>query len=88
LRPFSVCVHSIWHLIWHNALRLPMIVVKRLSYFKQLICKFKKQRKEMPISEIEDSMMYDYLDKMQGSKAIGESTHFSGNLSPTIFKIK
>ena len=34
----------------------------------------------MPISEIEDSMMYDYLDKMQGSKAIGESTHFSGNL--------
>lgn len=55
-----------------------MIVVKRLSYFKQLICKFKNQRKEAPISEVEDSMMYDYLVKMQGSKISGESTHFSG----------
>ncbi|XP_046464672.1 cytochrome P450 2C5-like [Daphnia pulex] len=72
-----VTILSIWHLIWHNAFRLLIIVLKRLSYFKQLICKFKNQRKEAPISEVEDSMMYDYLVKMQGSKTSGESTDFS-----------
>ncbi|XP_032779897.1 cytochrome P450 2C15 [Daphnia magna] len=72
-----VTLLSIWHLIWHNAFRLLCIVMKRMFYFKQLICKYKKHRKETATSDVDESMMYDYLVKMQGSKLNGQLTHFS-----------
>jgi hypothetical protein len=53
----------------------------RLIYFKQLISKFKKLQKESTNSEAEESMMLDYLVKMQDTKNCGEPSHFSGTLS-------
>lgn len=53
----------------------------RLLYFKQLIGKFKKHQKQSTNSEEEESMMLDYLVKMQDSKNCGEPTYFSGMLS-------
>jgi hypothetical protein len=50
----------------------------RLIYFKQLISKFKKQQKESKDSEAEESIMLDYLVKMQDTNNCGEPTHFSG----------
>jgi hypothetical protein len=53
----------------------------RLLYFKQLIGKFKKHQKQSTNSEEEESMMLDYLVKIQDSKNCGEPTYFSGMLS-------
>jgi hypothetical protein len=71
-------LYSLWHLLWHNVLRLWLIVLTRLYYFKQLIAKFKKYREEMSISEEEESIMYDYLVKMAEFKSSGTPTNFSG----------
>jgi cytochrome P450 family 2 subfamily J len=49
-----------------------------MVYFKQLIGKFRKYREETSSSEVEESMMYDYLVKMQELKSSGTSTHFTG----------
>jgi hypothetical protein len=56
----------------------------RLIYFKQLIAKFKRQQKESTESEAEESMMLDYLVKMQDSSNCGEPTHFSGKSSSVV----
>ncbi len=67
---------SLFHLLWHNPFRLLSIVSKRFEYFKQLIAKHKILRKET--TEVEESMIYDYLVKMKSSENSGELTHFSG----------
>ena len=65
-----------FHLLWHNPFRLMDIVSKRFDYFKQLIAGYKVQRKET--TEMEESMIYDYLVKMKSSESSSEFTHFSG----------
>ncbi|XP_046639122.1 cytochrome P450 2U1-like isoform X2 [Daphnia pulicaria] len=72
-----VIILTLWHLIWHNCVRLWLIVSTRMVYFKQLIGKFRKYREETSSSEVEESMMYDYLVKMQELKSSGTSTHFT-----------
>ncbi|EFX86553.1 hypothetical protein DAPPUDRAFT_307855 [Daphnia pulex] len=72
-----VTILTVFHLLWHNFLHLWKITLMRLVYFKQLIGKFKKYQKQSTNSEEEESMMLDYLVKMQDAKNCGEPTYFS-----------
>lgn len=60
--------YSLCHLIWHNFFRLWSITSTRLYYFKQLISKFKKQQEETTDSEAEESIILDYLVKLENSR--------------------
>ena len=85
-RPRHTCSYfRFFHLLWHNPFRLLAIVSKRFLYFKQLIAKYKVQRKET--AELDESMIYDYLVKLKSSESSGEFTHFSGKLHTDGWKI-
>ncbi|XP_032785792.2 cytochrome P450 2K4 [Daphnia magna] len=63
-----VTLLTLCHLIWHNFFRLWSITSTRLYYFKQLISKFKKQQEETTDSEAEESIILDYLVKLENSR--------------------
>lgn len=63
----------LWHLLWHNMFRLFYIVLVRFSYFRQLIGKNKNEKENNS-----ESMIQDYLTKLQVAKKNNEKTYFSG----------
>ena len=70
------CLDRFFHLLWNNPFRLFAIVLKRLSYFKKLITKFKILKKEST-EIVEESLIYDYLQKIKQKDS--DVNHFSGN---------
>ena len=61
--------------------RLFYIVLERFVYFRKLIVKNRKDR-----DNVDESMIQDYLNKIQIAKKNNEQTCFSGELINSFFK--
>jgi len=61
------------HLLWHNPKRLLDIVNARFTYFKKLIAQSK-------VDKDRESMIQDYLIKVENAEKYKEETHLSGIL--------